>query len=130
MPFAKLAPVLQNACAFLQLKYGSRTGIITSKQADYLALQKPILLPMTDHGDIAQSIIENKAGYVCNSKEECLAALNELWRKFQNKESFVIERPADFHYKLSREYEAQKLVAIIKELMDEQSSEVSPAHKK
>ncbi|TZF86458.1 glycosyltransferase family 4 protein (plasmid) [Pedobacter sp. BS3] len=130
LPLEESMEVMCSASVFLHLKYGSRSKIITSKQADYLALQKPILLPLTDHGDIAQSIVENNAGYVCNSKEECLAALNELWRKFQNKESFVIERPADFHYKLSREYEAQKLVAIVKELMDERSSEASPAHKK
>ncbi len=84
-----------NASCFLHLKYGANSGIITSKQAEYLAFKKAILLPVSDYGDLAQSITTNKAGKACNSVNQTLAFLNSLWSKHINKESLIVERPAN-----------------------------------
>ncbi len=108
-----------DATAFLHLKYGDVSQIITSKQADYLALQKPILLPSTDNGDIAESIINNKAGYVCKTEAECINALNELWGKFIDKRPIKLERDAEFLYRISRDFQAQKLVDIMNQIQGE-----------
>jgi len=81
----KLKKILQETWLFLHLKYGDRRGIITSKNADYILFNKPILLPNTDHGDIAASILKNKAGYVCNGKiDDIKEVLKTEFQKFLN----------------------------------------------
>ena len=104
------------ASAFLHLRYGKANEIYTSKHADYLALQKPILLPVSDKGVLAANILENNAGYVCRNEEECYNALLELWQKYQRGESFKIPRSKEYLYNISREAEAEKLVEIIKKI--------------
>lgn len=79
---AELLRYLKNASVFLHLRYGQEKGIITSKQADYLFFNKPILLPVSDSGDISESIIKHNAGYVCNTVEENLEVLETLLDKF------------------------------------------------
>jgi glycosyltransferase involved in cell wall biosynthesis len=104
---------LENASVFLHLKYGEKTGIITSKQADYLAFRKPILLPVSDNGDIAESITKNNAGYVCNTVEENLAVLEQLYNKFQNGESLVVPQSEEMLLKNSRAYIAKEFVDLV-----------------
>ena len=86
----KLLVYLQNASVFLHLRYGQEKGIITSKQADYLFFNKPILLPVSDCGDISVSITMNKAGYTCNSVIENYQVLQNLWEKFSRKEDVSV----------------------------------------
>ena len=66
-----------NASCFLHLRYGKNKGVITSKQAEYLAYRKVILLPNSDNGDIAESILNNNAGVVCYSVEDNVLFLNK-----------------------------------------------------
>jgi hypothetical protein len=81
----ELKEVLQESWLFLHLKYGNRSGIITSKNADYLFFNKPILLPNTDNGDIAESILRNKAGYVCKGdSNEIKKVLDIEYQKYIN----------------------------------------------
>ena len=114
MEISKAMELAYTASAFLHLKYGSRADVDTSKHLDYLALQKAILLPMTDRGNVASLIKKDNAGYVCESEEECLAALEELWAKHQRGESMKTPRSPEFLYSISREAEAQKFVDLIK----------------
>lgn len=101
------------AAAFLHLRYGHRNELITSKHADYLALQKSILLPVSDNGDIAKGIMENKAGYVTNNVNEFCSALQVLWERYQRRESLRINRTDEYVRLISRDYEARKLVDLI-----------------
>jgi hypothetical protein len=101
---------LENASIFLHLKFGDRSQIITSKQADYLRFQKPILLPVSDYGDIAVSITENNAGYICNSENEILETLSKLYLKFSNEE---IELTKYNDENNSREFWAKKFIDTI-----------------
>ncbi len=105
--------IAYTAATFLHLKYGERPEIDSSKHLDYLALQKPILLPNSDNGNAAKSIKKHNAGYVCNSTKECYETLCELWEKHQRGEGFKTVRSEDFLYNISREAEASKLVDII-----------------
>ncbi|WP_207536403.1 hypothetical protein [Desertivirga arenae] len=109
--------IAYTAAAFLHLKYGDRTEIDSSKHLDYLALQKPILLPSSDQGNVEKSIKEQHAGYVCYSENECYGAMQELWEKHQKGESFIIPRSERFLYGISREAEAEKLVKVVKRLV-------------
>ncbi|HTN20559.1 MAG TPA: hypothetical protein VL125_08795 [Pelobium sp.] len=81
--FAEVKEYLNNASVFLQLKYGQRSDIITSKQADYLLFRKPIFLPISDYGDLYNSIKENNAGFIGSSVEDNLAFLELCWEKFK-----------------------------------------------
>lgn len=109
----ELLPYLNNANAFLHLRYGNRTGIITSKQGDYLFFRKPVLLPVTDDGDIAESISLNNAGYVCRTVEENIAVLNKLWENFEKGQSLIIEQSEEFLKENSREAIADRFVSIV-----------------
>ena len=109
----ELKSYLENASVFLHLKYGDKTGIITSKQADYLAFKKPILLPVSDNGDLAESILYHKAGYVCNTVEENVAILESLYQKFQNGESLIIAQSEEMLLKNSRPYIAKEFVDLV-----------------
>ena len=105
---------LLNASMFLHLKYGNRSQIITSKNADYLMFKKPILLPVSDKGDLAESITKYKAGYICNGIEETVNALNKEYNKFLNKENVTLDN-GDFSF-LSRSEISKKLLTVIKNL--------------
>ena len=105
---------LLNASMFLHLKYGDRSQIITSKNADYLMFKKSILLPVSDKGDLAESITKYRAGYVCNGVEETLNALNREYTKFVNRENVTLNN-GDFSF-LSRSEISKKLLTVIKNL--------------
>ncbi len=106
----ELMTYLNDASVFLQLKLGDNKSIITSKLADYLAFRKPILLPVSDNGDIAESIIMNNAGYVCNTVEENIAVLESLYQKFKKGESLVVPQSEEMLLKNSRSYIAKEFV--------------------
>ncbi len=90
---SQLSSHLLNASMFLQLRYGDRSQIITSKNADYLMFRKPILLPNSDHGDIEKSIQDNQAGYICDGNIECIQeALQCEYDKHIRKESVILSQ--------------------------------------
>ncbi len=109
----ELLPYLNGANIFLHLRYGNKSGIITSKNADYLFFRKAVLLPISDNGDMAESILKNKAGYVCNTIEENLTVLEQLWDKFQQGESPRIEQSEEMLRENSREVIAEKFVGLV-----------------
>lgn len=102
-----------DAAAFLHLKYSGRSEVYPSKHTDYLALQKTILLPASDRGVLAESIVMNDAGAVCDDQEGFYKVLNKLWEKFTAGESMKIERTGKFLYSISRESEAERFATII-----------------
>ncbi|MBK0382015.1 hypothetical protein I5M32_03505 [Pedobacter sp. SD-b] len=109
-----LLPFLLNASMFLHLKYGQRTQIITSKNADYLMFRKPILLPVSDNGDIAESMVKYKSGYVCNGVKETLTALNKEYDKFLKRENIMFE---DRNMtSISRTEISKKLIEVLEKL--------------
>lgn len=107
----KLVIYMSNASCFLQLRYGNNNGIITSKQAEYLAYRKAILLPQSDSGDIAESIIQNNAGTVCYTVENNVLFLNKLWDKFLNQQSLTLNTITEA--KDNRENIAKNFVKLI-----------------
>ena len=125
MDIEKAMDIACTASVFLHLRYGTNTEVDTSKHLDYLALQKWILLPVTDHGNVASSIISNKAGYVCNNTKECMTALEDLWAIFETGGGFRIKRDQEFLYNISREAEAAKLVEIVRQHVLKEEADVA-----
>jgi glycosyltransferase involved in cell wall biosynthesis len=109
-----LIQYLLNASIFLHLRFKGRSKIISSKISDYLMFRKPILLPVSDKGDIADSITHYNAGYVCNGVGETLESLREEYKKYLTGESIVLHKN-DFSW-LSRKELAKKLTKIISSL--------------
>jgi hypothetical protein len=99
----QLLKYFNNASVFLHLKYGDKKDIISSKQAEYLTFRRPILLPISDEGDLKESIISNSAGYVCHNNKEIIQTLELLYDKFLNKENLFIKQPEEFINNLSRD---------------------------
>ncbi len=107
---------LYDASLFLHLKYGDRQAIITSKQYEYLAFQKPILLPLSDDGDLKESILKYNAGFVANSKEEIIAILAKQYHLHLKNKPQIITRTAAELYELSRTAQEKKLHNLINQM--------------
>ena len=116
VPIEKAYEQMYNASMFFHLKYGDRRGVITTKQYDYLAFQKPILLPVDDNGDLAESIKKYKAGFICNNEEEIMEVLNNAFEKHFSGKPSRIERTAEELHELSRKGQEEKLVKLIQNL--------------
>ncbi|MFC5283699.1 hypothetical protein [Pedobacter alpinus] len=104
---------MNNTSIFLHLKYGNKKDVISSKQAEYLMFNRPILLPVSDNGDIAESILKNKAGFVCNNQSEVLKALESIWTKFKNQENLYLNRIETYNFNISREKIAKDFVNMV-----------------
>jgi hypothetical protein len=104
---------MYHASMFLHLKYRNHNQIITSKQYDYLALQKPVLLPVSDNGDIAKSIKEYSCGFSCHTEEEITAVLEKQWQKFLDGEDIRIYRDQEFIAKISRKHQVEQLAELL-----------------
>jgi hypothetical protein len=107
---------MSQASAFIHLRYSGKKHVISSKQAEYLNFAKPILLPVSDDGDIAESILKNNAGYACKNQKEFLFVLNWLWKKFEKRESLEMNYPEELISEISRETIAKNLISEILKL--------------
>jgi len=116
MPIQQIYSELYSAAMFFHLKYGNRREIITTKQYEYLAFQKPILLPVNDHGDLEQSIKSYNAGFVCDNEEEIIELLKEMMDNHFNDKAMLISRSEKELYELSRSFQEEKLKALIDKL--------------
>ena len=109
----ELIEYLNNASLFLHLRYGDKKSVISSKQAEYLAFRRPILLPVSDDGDIAESMYQNQAGYVCNNTNAVIETLEKLWAKFEKGENLFIIQPKEFIDGLNRKTIAESFAKLI-----------------
>lgn len=101
---------MNNASVFLHFRFHNKSNVISSKLAEYLNFRKPILLPVSDKGDIAQSIVLNQAGFVCRDVESVLYTLNLLWEKFERKESTTLVSAIHESQKITRLEIAKQLL--------------------
>jgi hypothetical protein len=90
----ELSEILYGSSVFLHLKYGNKSGIITSKHQDYLSFKKPILLPMSDFGDLEETIINENSGFVCYNEQQVLEILEKLWSDFKLNKKIIIKSHA------------------------------------
>ncbi|WP_293302997.1 hypothetical protein [Pedobacter sp. UBA4863] len=116
MPIEQVYAELYSAAMFFHLKYGNRREIITTKQYEYLAFQKPILLPVNDYGDLEESIKKYNAGFICENEEEIIEVLkNSMDNHFKGKPA-RINRTEEELYELSRQGQEEKLLKLIEKL--------------
>ena len=107
---------LYSSSMFFHLKYGDRKEIITTKQYEYLAFQKPILLPVNDQGDLAESIGKYNAGFICGNEYEIVEVLHNAFTQHFNKVPLRIVRTDTELYDLSRQGQEEKLIKLIEAL--------------
>ncbi len=116
VPLEEAYTKMYDVSMFFHLKYGDRKEIITTKQYDYLAFQKPILLPLSDDGDLAESIKKYNAGYICNNESEIVEVLHNAYKNHFNGAPMRIKRTESELYELSRQSQEDKLIKLIKAL--------------
>jgi hemerythrin-like domain-containing protein len=73
------------------------------------------LLPISDYGDMAESIINHNAGYVCESESQIFETLELLWNKFKSGENLFIQQNEEFIESISREKIAENFVKLLLE---------------
>ena len=116
MPIEQVYSELYSAAMFFHLKYGERREIITTKQYEYLAFQKPILLPVNDHGDLEESINKFEAGFICENDIEIQSILNQSFNDHFNRKPLRIIRTERELHELSRQAQEDKLLKLIEQL--------------
>jgi hypothetical protein len=116
MPISQVYTELYTTAMFFHLKYGDRKEIITTKQYEYLAFQKPILLPVNDYGDLEESIKKYDAGFVCESEKEIVDVLKMSIDNHFNGNPRRITRTEGELYDLSRQGQEEKLLKLIDKL--------------
>lgn len=116
MPISQVYTELYTTAMFFHLKYGDRKEIITTKQYEYLAFQKPILLPVNDYGDLEESIKKYDAGFVCESEKEIVDVLKMSIDNHFNGNPRRITRTEEELYDLSRQGQEEKLLKLIDKL--------------
>lgn len=116
MPIEQIYSELYSAAMFFHLKYGDRKKIITTKQYEYLAFQKPILLPVNDHGDLEESIKKYDAGFVCENEEQIVDTLKLAMDNHFNGQPSRITRTEEELYELSRQAQEENLKELIEKL--------------
>lgn len=109
-------PYMYQASLFLHLRYGEIGDIITSKNYDYLMLQKKILLPQSDDGDLATTLKQYNAGYICHGEHETYETLKHLYQQHVAGESLLCKRSTEELKELGRHFQAQQLIYIIHHL--------------
>lgn len=114
----ELLPYLLNASMFLHLRYAKNSKIITTKNSDYLLFRKPILLPVSDNGDLSESILKQKSGYICNSVESNVAVLLKEFKKNETNLSIIINLDKDLSY-LTREKLAEDFSCLLNKVIGE-----------
>ena len=116
MPIEQAYSELYSAAMFFHLKYGKRKEIITTKQYEYLAFQKPILLPVNDAGDLEESIKKYDAGFICENEEEIITVLKKAIDNNLKGNRVKINRTSEELYELSRQGQEEKLANLIEKL--------------
>lgn len=116
MPIEQIYDELYGATLFFHLKYGERKEIITTKQYEYLAFQKPILLPINDYGDLEESIKKYSAGFICENEDEIVKILEKTYNEHVQGKAVKITRTAEELYQLSRQAQEEKLLKLIEKL--------------
>jgi hypothetical protein len=116
MPIDQIYGELYSTAMFFHLRYGNRKEIITTKQYEYLAFQKPILLPVNDYGDLEESIKKNNAGFVCDNEKEVVDVLKNSFDIHFNLKPMRIKRSEAELYNLSRQSQEEKLKELINNL--------------
>lgn len=101
---------------FLHLRYGKTGDIITSKIYDYLALQKKILLPVSDKGDLETILNYYQSGIICSSEKEIYQAIQNAYQAYLDGESCRCERTDQELLELSREFQTEGLADLIRTL--------------
>lgn len=116
MPIENAYEELYNVSMFFHMRFGNRKEIITTKQYEYLAFQKPILLPVNDHGDLEESIKKYNAGFICNNEDEAIEVLKKAYINHFEGKFARITRTEEELYELSRKAQGGKLLALMSEL--------------
>lgn len=116
IPTAEALAIMAEARLFLHLRYGKIQGLISSKLYDYLAMQKRILLPISDESSIADSLYRYHAGYICHNEQEIIAALETEWTLHQEGVSALSPRSHEELKSIDRYFQAQQLVTLIQAL--------------
>lgn len=113
MPYDKLLEKLVEDHLCLVFANEKIDGSV-AKIFDYLALRKPILVSVNDHGTIEDIIQDTQGGILCENEEEVLQVLNEKYDEFLEYgkcESHTINEK-----KYTRKASVEKLAKLINDL--------------
>lgn len=81
MPYARLVAQLKNADLLLLFANEAIDGSCM-KAYDYMALGKPVLLAVNDHGSLEALLRETGNAFLCENKEDVKRSLSESYEEF------------------------------------------------
>ena len=92
----------------LATRYENLKGCMPVKIFDYYLFKLPILLCPSDKDEIENFILENKAGYIANTQEECEDVINKIIKKKKIGKAITIENSDNLN-NYSRNYQTKLL---------------------
>ena len=116
MPYARLIAKLKNADLLLLFANEAIDGSCM-KVYDYIALGKPVLLAVNDHGSMEALLKETGNAFLCDDAEDVKRALSEAFEEFRK--NGRLKSTALHTGKYSRENSVRQLAKIIAELCAE-----------
>ena len=114
MPLKDALNEMYHASIFLQLHHKNFPLVTNTKQFNYVALQKPILLCNGNSIELKRFLKDYESARICNEQKEIETVLNQRFNDFLAGKSMKIEIPFEKLEKISRSYHAQKMVNLIK----------------
>lgn len=111
--YVEVPTVLQNSCINLVLTNRGRDGILTTKMFEYLAVKRPILSIPDDGGELSQLIKKTNAGFVCNSVNEVITALEKWYKEWKDIATIKCKSNDNEIMKFSRKEQTEELAKIL-----------------
>jgi glycosyltransferase involved in cell wall biosynthesis len=78
LPRKKALEILVKSHAFLGIAYGDMKGIPSSKLYEYMGLQKPVLLCVSDHDLMEEMLSDSGLGFFADSSQEALVRIDQI----------------------------------------------------
>jgi hypothetical protein len=92
-------------------------GIPSSKLYEYISLRKKVLVCPSDNDVIEEKLSETKQGIFCNSPEELVAAIKNLFAvKLEFGQIPLVDVPKEMYYKNTREFQTGRMAEVLDQL--------------
>jgi glycosyltransferase involved in cell wall biosynthesis len=105
---------MYNASMFLQLQHKGFPLVTNTKQFNYVALQKPILLSNGNSIELKRFLKKYKSAIICHNHDEVVKALNDKFNDFILGRSLKIPIEPEELRKISRSCHTEEMVKVIK----------------
>lgn len=116
VPYREVPKILQESCVLLVLTNTGRSGILTTKVFEYLAMKRPILCVPGDQDGLDALLRETGSGVSCSRPDAIAKTLKGWYHEWKTTGTIKCRGKEDIIIRYSREKEAEQLAGILEEV--------------